>query len=52
MRDCYLGLKTMKGHNKVLYLEPGWNANLDGATLDGATWTVLPWTVLPTYMMR
>ncbi|EEQ5207455.1 T3SS effector EspY1, partial [Escherichia coli] len=37
MRDCYLGLKTMKGHNKVLYLEPGWNANLDGATLDGAT---------------
>lgn len=42
MRDCYFGLKTMKGHNKVLYLEPGWNANLDGATLygsilDGAT---------------
>ena len=36
MRDCYFGLKTMKGHNKVLYLEPGWNANLDGATLDGA----------------
>ena len=37
MRDCYFGLKTMKGHNKVLYLEPGWNAILDGATVDGAT---------------
>ncbi|MCV5744508.1 pentapeptide repeat-containing protein, partial [Escherichia coli] len=36
MRDCYFGLKTMKGHNKVLYLEPGWNANLGGATPDGA----------------
>ncbi|EFB7631317.1 TPA: UDP pyrophosphate phosphatase [Escherichia coli] len=36
MRNCYLGPKIMKGNDKSLYLEPGWNANLDGATLDGA----------------
>ncbi|ELG91789.1 hypothetical protein A311_00571 [Escherichia coli KTE146] len=35
MRNCYLGPKIMKGNDKSLYLEPGWNANLDGATLDG-----------------
>ena len=35
MRNCYLGPKIMKGKDKSLYLEPGWNANLDGATLDG-----------------
>lgn len=36
MRKCYFGKKTIID-NKVLYLEPGWNANLDGATVDGAT---------------
>lgn len=36
MRNCYLGPNIMKGNDKSLYLEPGWNANLDGATLDGA----------------
>lgn len=36
MRDCYLGKKTMKGSNDILYERPGWNANLDGAILDGA----------------
>ncbi|EJG2938482.1 UDP pyrophosphate phosphatase [Escherichia coli] len=36
MRNCYLGKKTIID-KKALYLEPGWNANLDGATLDGAT---------------
>ncbi|EFG3866382.1 TPA: pentapeptide repeat-containing protein [Escherichia coli] len=35
MRNCYLGKKTIID-KKALYLEPGWNANLDGATLDGA----------------
>lgn len=35
MRKCYFGKKTIIA-NKVLYLEPGWNANLDGATLDGS----------------
>ena len=35
MRDCYFGKKTIID-KKALYLEPGWNANLDGATLDGA----------------
>ncbi|MCV5675425.1 pentapeptide repeat-containing protein, partial [Escherichia coli] len=35
MRDCYLGKKTMKGSNDILYERPGWNANLDGATLVG-----------------
>ncbi|EFH3099234.1 TPA: UDP pyrophosphate phosphatase [Escherichia coli] len=35
MRKCYFGKKTIID-NKVLYLEPGWNANLDGATLDGS----------------
>lgn len=37
MRDCYLGKKTMKGSNDILYERPGWNANLGGAILDGAT---------------
>ena len=37
MRDCYLGKKTMKGSNDILYERPGWNANLGGATPDGAT---------------
>lgn len=46
MRDCYFGLKTMKGHNKVLYLEPGgmltdgatlYGSIPDGVTVDGAT---------------
>ncbi|HAW2419718.1 TPA: pentapeptide repeat-containing protein, partial [Escherichia coli] len=36
MRDCYLGKKTMKGSNDILYERPGWNANLGGATPDGA----------------
>ncbi|HAN4549646.1 TPA: UDP pyrophosphate phosphatase [Escherichia coli] len=36
MRNCYLGPKIMKGNDKSLYLEPGWNANLDGAILEGA----------------
>ncbi|MCM2846837.1 UDP pyrophosphate phosphatase [Escherichia coli] len=36
MRNCYLGKKTIID-KKALYLEPGWNANLDGAILDGAT---------------
>ena len=36
MRDCYLGKKTMKGSNDILYERPGWNANLDGANLEGA----------------
>lgn len=31
MRDCYFGKKTIID-KKALYLEPGWNANLDGAT--------------------
>ncbi|MBY7180293.1 pentapeptide repeat-containing protein [Escherichia coli] len=35
MRNCYLGKKTIID-KKALYLEPGWNANLDGATTDGA----------------
>lgn len=35
MRNCYLGKKTIID-KKALYLEPGWNATLDGATLDGA----------------
>lgn len=30
MRNCYLGSNIMKGNDKSLYLEPGWNANLDG----------------------
>lgn len=34
MRNCYLGKKTIIDNN-VLYLEPGWNANLEGAILDG-----------------
>ena len=37
MRDCYLGKKTMKGSNDILYERPGWNANLGGATVNGAT---------------
>jgi len=37
MRDCYFGKKIMKDSNENLYMKPGWNANLDGATLDGAT---------------
>ncbi|EOO9052001.1 T3SS effector EspY1 [Escherichia coli] len=36
MRNCYLGKKTIID-KKALYLEPGWNATLDGAILDGAT---------------
>lgn len=36
MRNCYLGPNIMKGNDKSLYLEPGWNANLDGANLEGA----------------
>ncbi|ELE46304.1 T3SS effector EspY1 [Escherichia coli] len=36
MRNCYLGKKTMKGKDKILYEKPGWNANLGGATPDGA----------------
>ncbi|EJI7894005.1 UDP pyrophosphate phosphatase [Escherichia coli] len=36
MRDCYFK-KIMKYSNENLYMKPGWNANLDGATLDGAT---------------
>ncbi|EJC7758264.1 UDP pyrophosphate phosphatase [Escherichia coli] len=36
MRNCYLGKKTIID-KKALYLEPGWNATLDGATVDGAT---------------
>lgn len=35
MRNCYLGKKTIIDNN-VLYLEPGWNANLEGAILEGA----------------
>lgn len=35
MRNCYLGKKTIID-KKALYLEPGWNANLGGATTDGA----------------
>lgn len=35
MRNCYLGSNIMKGNDKSLYLEPGWNANLEGAILDG-----------------
>lgn len=35
MRNCYLGPKIMKGNDKSLYLEPGWNAILEGAILDG-----------------
>ena len=35
MRNCYLGKKTII-YNNVLYLEPGWNANLEGAILEGA----------------
>ncbi len=27
----------MKGKDEILYEQPGWNANLDGANLDGAT---------------
>lgn len=26
----------MKGKDEILYEQPGWNANLDGAILDGA----------------
>ena len=37
MRNCYFGKKTMKGKDEILYEQPGWNANLDGAILDGAT---------------
>ncbi|MGS5212108.1 pentapeptide repeat-containing protein, partial [Escherichia coli] len=37
MRDCYFGKKTIIDSNENLYMKPGWNANLDGATLDGAT---------------
>lgn len=29
--------KTIIDSNENLYMKPGWNANLDGATLDGAT---------------
>ncbi len=36
MRDCYFGKKTIIDSNENLYMKPGWNANLDGATLDGA----------------
>ncbi|HFI4935261.1 TPA: T3SS effector EspY1 [Escherichia coli] len=36
MRNCYFGKKTMKGKDEILYEQPGWNANLDGANLDGA----------------
>lgn len=36
MRDCYLGKKTLIGNTNVFYEEPGWNANLDGASQDGA----------------
>ncbi|HAX4944075.1 TPA: UDP pyrophosphate phosphatase, partial [Escherichia coli] len=36
MRNCYLGKKTMKGKDEILYDKPGWNANLGGATPDGA----------------
>lgn len=36
MRNCYFGKKTMKGKDEILYEQPGWNANLDGAILDGA----------------
>ena len=36
MRNCYFGKKTMKGKDEILYEQPGWNANLDGATVDGA----------------
>ena len=35
MRNCYLGKKTIIDNN-VLYLEPVWNANLEGAILEGA----------------
>ncbi len=35
MRNCYLGKKTIIDNN-VLYLEPGWNANLEGAIQEGA----------------
>ena len=35
MRNCYLGKKTIIDNN-VLYLEPGWNADLEGAILEGA----------------
>ena len=35
MRNCYLGKKTIIDNN-VLYLKPGWNANLEGAILEGA----------------
>ncbi|MBE8031421.1 UDP pyrophosphate phosphatase, partial [Escherichia coli] len=31
MRNCYFGKKTMKGKDEILYEQPGWNANLDGA---------------------
>lgn len=52
MRDCYLGKKTMKGSNDILYERPGWNANLGvlpRTVLPRTvlTRTVLTWTVLP-----